>query len=294
VLPRARELAPQVAGEPSGRWVRVAAIGVAAAAGLFTVLELRAGLRQPYHPSVLAVAHRDLFAVSFATCAATVAAGAYLVARQPGTWAIGAYVRGLRWWATALAIVASVAIVELASLWVGRIGTRGTGITREEFKAMWAECAMRAPLWGAVHHVVYFGPIVLVAIGGWHRVAAVIARWGPAAVAMAAMLVVLSLATESRVMSHLFPFVVVVAIEATAERWTPRRALGFAGLAVVWSKLWWRIGYDRPHDAWSWPDLRFTMHHGPWASDATFLAHLAAALITAAVLVRVLRRRPVT
>jgi hypothetical protein len=143
-----------------------------------------------------------------------------------------------------------------------------------------------------VHHVVYFGPIVLVAIGAWPQVAVVVARWGPAAVATAAMLVVLSLATESRVMSHLFPFVVVVAIEATAERWTPRRALVFGGLAAVWSKLWWKIGYDQPHDAWSWPDQRFTMQHGPWAGDPAFLAHLAVAVVSAAVLAVVLRGEP--
>ncbi|MEO7730576.1 MAG: hypothetical protein ABIY55_06350, partial [Kofleriaceae bacterium] len=182
--------------------------------------------------------------------------------------------------------------VVLARLWVGRVGTQGPGITFDEFKAMWAECAVRAPLWGAVHHVVYYGPIVIVAIAAWPRVATVVAGWGPAAVAITGMLALLSIATESRVMSHLFPFLVVVTIEATADRWTRRRALVFAGLALVWSKLWWRIGYDQPHDAWSWPDQRFTMHQGPWASDATFLAHLAAAVVTAAILILVLRARP--
>jgi len=316
VLPRPGEPLPEPSGGWAGKWaerwterwggrwagrwarrlaarrVQLAAIIVAAAGGLITIVGLRSGLGHPYHPSVLAPAHRELFAVTFATCAATVAAGAYLVARQPPTWALAAYVRGLRRWQTALAIVVAAVIVVASSLWVRRVGTQGPGITVDEFKAMWAESALRAPLWGAVHHVVYFGPIVLVAIGAWPRVAAVVARWGPAAVAIAAMLVVLSLATESRVMSHLFVFVVVVAIEATAARWTPRRALVFAGLAAVWSKLWWRIGYAQPHDAWSWPDQRFTMHHGPWASDQAFLAHLAAALVSAVVLVVVLRREP--
>jgi hypothetical protein len=287
-----REPPREEPSELSGRWVRIAAIGVAAVGALVVVLGLRSGLRHPYHPSVLAAAHRDLFAVTFATCAAIVAVGAFVLACQPRTWAIAAYVRGLRPWPSALAIVAAAAIVALSSWWIRRVGTQGPGITLDEFKAMWAECALRAPLWGAVHHVVYFGPIVIVAIGAWSRVAVVVARWGPAAVGMAAMLLVLSIATESRVMSHLFPFVVVVAIEATAARWTPRRALVFGGLAAVWSKLWWNIGYDQPHDAWGWPDQRFTMHHGPWASDATFLVHFAAALITAAVLAVMLRREP--
>jgi hypothetical protein len=283
---------PGASREVVPRRVRVAAIAVAIAGGLVTVLGLRAGLRHPYHPSVLAVAHRELFAVTFASCAATVAAGAYLVARQPRTWAIAGYVRGLGGRRTALALVAAAAIVAGSLLWVRWVGTQGSGITLAEFEAMWAECALRAPLWGAVHHVVYFGPIAVVAIGAWPRIAAVVARWGPAAVAMAAMLLILSIATESRVMSHLFVFLVVAAIEATAERWTPRRAIVFAGLAVVWSKLWWRIGYDQPHGAWTWPDQRFTMHHGPWASDEAFLAHLAAALVTAAVLAIALRRTP--
>jgi hypothetical protein len=34
------------------------------------------------------------------------------------------------------------------------------------------------------------------------------------------------------------------------------------------------------------------MHHGPWASDQAFLAHLAAAVVSAAVPVIVLRREP--
>jgi hypothetical protein len=292
VLPRPSSPLPEPSGRWAGRWLRVAALGVAALGGLITVVELSSGLRHPYHPNMLAVAHRDLFAVTFATCTATVAAGAYLVARQPRTWAIARYLRGLRWAPTALAIVAAAAIVALSSLWIRRVGTQGPGATLDEFMASWAECALRAPLWGAVHHVVYFGPIVVIAIGAWRRVAAVVSRWGPAAVAMAAMLLVMSIATESRVMSHLFVFAVVVTIEATAERWTPRRALVFAGLAAVWSKLWWKIGYDQPHNAWGWPDQRFTMHHGPWASDEAFLAHLAAAVVSAAVLVAVLRREP--
>ncbi|HEU4729432.1 MAG TPA: hypothetical protein VFT22_16135 [Kofleriaceae bacterium] len=289
VLPRPPEPLPGALPEVTGGWVRLAALAVAAAAALTVVLGLRSGLRHPYHPGLLAAARHELFVVTIPTCAAIVAAGAHAVARQPRTWALVAYVRGLGRWRTALAIAAGAAIVVASALWVRRVGTQGSGITVDEFKAMWAESALRAPLWGAVHHVVYFGPIALVAIGAWRHVAAVIARWGPAAVVMAAMLVILSIATESRVMSHLFVFAAVCAIEATAERWTPRRAVVFAALAAVWSKLWWKIGYDVPHDARGWPDQRFTMHHGPWASDLTFVLHLAAAVITAAVLAYMLR-----
>ena len=119
--------------------------------------------------------------------------------------------------------------------------------------------------------------------------AGVAAAWGPAAVLGLGVVVMNAVTTESRQLAHLMPFVVVLAIEATATAWTPKRAAVFAGACFVWSKLWWHIGYERAHDPYAWPDLRYTMQQGPQASDATFGVHAIVAVATAVLLVYVLR-----
>lgn len=51
-----------------------------------------------------------------------------------------------------------------------------------------------------------------------------------------------------------------------------------------------RLGRPGAIDAFDWPNLGYTMHDGPRASDAMFLAHGVAAVITGVVLA--LRQRP--
>jgi hypothetical protein len=72
--------------------------------------------------------------------------------------------------------------------------------------------------------------------------------------------------------------------------WTRARVAVLAVVAIAWSKLWLVIGYDTPHDAFAWPDLRYTMNQGPWASMDTFVAHAIAAVVTGAVLALVIRQ----
>jgi hypothetical protein len=149
---------------------------------------------------------------------------------------------------------------------------------------------VRGPLWNLVHHVVWFGPVVVLAIGVWPRACARIAAWGCVPIAAVALTIALSIDTESRVLVGLWPFVIVAAVDAVA--WTPRSTAIAAALGLAWSKLWWHLGYDRAIDAFDWPNLRYTMHDGPRASDATFLAHGVAAGITGIVLALALRERP--
>ncbi len=59
-------------------------------------------------------------------------------------------------------------------------------------------------------------------------------------------------------------------------------------LSCAWSKLWFPIGFDAIHGHHAWPDQRYFMNLGPYASDEMYLVHLAAAAITAILLVFVL------
>ena len=292
VLPRPREPLPAAAV----RSPRALALAIAAGAAAFVVGEIVYALAHPVAPggwggapSFLAYAHRDLEPVTIAIVAATTAAAAYFVARQERTWSIAAYLRAVGWSRLAGGVLAVAAIAGVTVLWVHRVGTQGPGFTWRDLRNYYAVNSVRAPLWSVVHQVVYLGPVVLVAIAAWPRLAAVLADWGPGAVLAAGMLVVAAVNADGRHLIHLFPLLVAATFTATDGWWTRRRALGFALLGVGWSKLWWHIGYDQVHNSRTWPDLRWFMQQGPWASDETFLWHLGGCVVSALVLVALAR-----
>jgi hypothetical protein len=286
VLPRPEAL-PAV--EFRGRPAATIAVAVAAAAAIGGLVKY---WRQPY-PTMgkyVALAHADLLAVTIACTALVCGAAVYAIAREPRAWAVIPYLRSLAPRRTAIATAAAIAIFVARELWVRELGTGGSGITFDEFAGMAAAFNMRGPLWNIVHHVVWFGPVVVLAILMWPRVCERIAARGFVPIAAVALTIALSIDTESRVLVGLWPFVIVAVVDAVA--WTWRSTAIVAALGFAWSKLWVHIGYDRAIDAFDWPNLRYTMHDGPRASDATFLAHGVAAVITGVVLAFALRQRP--
>jgi hypothetical protein len=121
----------------------------------------------------------------------------------------------------------------------------------------------------------------------WRRIAKL--PWGPAGALGLAMIVGFAVGSQSRQMIHLAPLLVTATIAATASWWTTGRVLVFAVLYLAWSKLWWKIGYDQPLKWSEWPNQRYFMTQGPWASDEMFLVHLAAVIVTAIALVLLFR-----
>jgi len=175
--------------------------------------------------------------------------------------------------------------------WLGVPGTgpKGDGPPGAQFLCEHTLAAIRGPLWGPVHDVVYFGPVFLVALLHWRRVAAWAARLGPGAVFALGLLVAFAAGSQSRQWNHLVPLLVIATLVVTNERWTAPRAVGFALLTLAWSKVWLTIGYDRPLKFHEFPNQRYFMNLGPYASDTMYIVHLGAALITAVALVLLLR-----
>lgn len=225
----------------------------------------------------------DLLVITVPLVAIQLIAGFYLVARDGRLWNVLAHARRVR----VLAVAAVIALFFARMWWLGKAGTAEGGPTRQQFFGEYGLELLRGPLWGLVHHVVYYGPIVIVAVISWPRACAIAAEWGPGAAIAAGMLVGFSAASESRQWIHLFPFVIVLALAATAELWTTRRAVGFAVLALAWSKSWLRIGFDHVAGWHDQPDQTYFMHIGPYASDRMYAIHGIAAAVTAIVLTTV-------
>ncbi len=282
--------------EPAGRWrphLRAGSLALALAATAAFLLLARHYYLHPVRAlgmeKLVAWVRRDLLVPTAVLLAAYLGAAWYLVVRPPRLWNVRGHLASISWRHVAAVALATAALWIARGFWLDRVATRGPGPSGEQFVFMTTIEALRGPLWGPVHHVVYFGPIIAVAALAWRRIGEVAAAWGPAAALTLATIVAFGAASESRQWIHLLPFLVAVTIAATDERWTPRRAAVFVALALAWSKLWLRIGYDAPGIWHEFPQQRYFMHLGPWAGDRMYLVHLGCAIATALVLLALLR-----
>lgn len=225
---------------------------------------------------------RGLLWLTLPALVAVIAGGLYRVLSPVRLPAIAAYGRGLARRRLAVAALAVVVLHLAGECYLSCVGTRGSGPTGAQFACEHTLAALRGPLWGLVHHVVYFGPIIALALVMWRRVSEVAWSWGPAAVIALAMVVMFAAGSNSRQWNHLVPFLVAATIAATAPWWTLHRVLGFAAVAFVWSKVWFHLGYDTALDWHAFPNQRYFMNTGPYAADAPYAVHLAAAALTIA------------
>jgi hypothetical protein len=261
------------------RWIAGVLGGAVAAAYLAIAFAYyRAPVRAPGFTRLDAWVREDLFVLTVPLLALLLGVGMYLLVIPPELWNLRERWRRRRPRSLLGAALAAAAIVGLRWWWIRSVGVRGDGPTPAQLVCAQALEALRGPLWGLVHHVVYFGPIVLVALLAWRRAGQLAARWGPAATLSLAGTLAFAPGSESRQWGNLVPFLVTITIAATEDRWTRGRTIGFAVIALAWSKLWLPIGLDGPGDRQAFPGQRYFMHLGPWASDQMYLVHLTAAV----------------
>jgi hypothetical protein len=285
--------------QPEQRWQRLQQVTAAVVALALAAVFLLIARRYLLHPvpgvgdeKFAQWVRRDLLAITVPGLVVALAGGWYVLLRQSRLWNVRGYVATLRGRRTLLAVVGAAAVLVLRGVWLAKVGTRGEGPTWAQFMCEHTLSALRGPLWGLVHHVVYFGPIVLVAVLAWRPIAARGAEWGPAAVLALALVVAFAAGSNSRQWNHLVPFLVAATMAVTDELWTARRVVLFTTITLAWSKLWLKIGYDKPEHWWEFPNQRYFMNHGPYANDTMWLVHLGAAAITGALLWLLLFRRP--
>jgi hypothetical protein len=138
--------------------------------------------------------------------------------------------------------------------------------------------AVKKPFLFGIAHVVYFGPIVLLALLRWRAVCCGLHGCGLGLTLCVSATLLLGLHCESRFVLPCFPIVVFGVVKAMEDvRWRALHYGVFVVLALFFSKCWLQIGGlpDSSHPG-EFPAQLFFMNLGPWMSGQMFLIQGAA------------------
>jgi hypothetical protein len=136
-----------------------------------------------------------------------------------------------------------------------------------------------------VAHAAFFGPIVLLVVACWPRIVRRARDLGLGAVAVLAVLVAVSLNSQSRHFIDMVPFAVVLAVAVVAPILRPWHVVTFGVVAVAASKVWLPINdgpFPFPGTGYELQFQRLFMNLGPWMSGDSYVIQGSVLLVVAA------------
>ena len=128
-----------------------------------------------------------------------------------------------------------------------------------------------------VSHAVYYGPVFLLLLLLWRRVAHATVELGAGFLFVIAVFSVLSVFSESRFTFMLWPFVVTVVCKVVSETSLPRLTQVCVAIgAVGFSKVWLTINqgpWPKPDFValFEWPKSVYFSSHGPWMTVQNYI-----------------------
>jgi len=180
----------------------------------------------------------------------------------------------------------AVAVLVLAavSLVTARLPTApGTEMSLETTLRLACWMSVMAPAQFLVAHLIYFGPVVLLLLGSWRLVQARVAQAGLGMVVMLGLAIVLSIDSESRHLSNLWPMVVPFVAQEWDGRLTSRQLTMLVMTALLFSKVWLIIGAPSSPIP-QYPAQLYFMNQGPWMTAQSYVVQGAALLVLALLL----------
>jgi hypothetical protein len=148
----------------------------------------------------------------------------------------------------------------------------------------WVGSSYHLPGIFLVAHVVWFGPIVVLALFCWKSVLRHMGEYGFGLLLVCVLGLMMSLNSESHQGITFLPMVVTFTVlAADLANWTSRRLAVFAILSLLWSKVWLTIGPVRSPGAPGALNLYF-MNAGPWMTHVEYVFQLGLVLLLAGLL----------
>lgn len=214
-----------------------------------------AGIFGPFMPA---------WPLSLACACALLLIGLFLVLREsPATLSLRTYLAPLGRWSF-YAKLLFVVVLAFATRPFAAPDLRAP-LTVADWLQLSAWYSIVTPFKSLVSHGVYFGPVVVLAVLGWRRIARVIGESGPAPSLVIALALILALDSESRHLVYAFPFLVVFVAKAVDAQAPSGRTLGmFAAVSLLTSKVWLVIGADLQ---------LYGANMGPWMSHTMYIVH---------------------
>lgn len=182
--------------------------------------------------------------------------------------------------------------------WVGvltfvasRLVTKpGTVMTLGIVLRLTAWTSVTLPLKALVAHIMYYGPVVVLAVWKWKSVVDAAASFGRGPVLCLGVLAVLGLNSESRYLANLWPLAVPCIAKVWDDPNLPRKNLmAILAVCMFTSKVWLLIG-DPSGDIEGFPAQLYFSNQGPWMSATMYLVQTIAVGFTCAVLFALLRK----
>ncbi len=181
-------------------------------------------------------------------------------------------------------VILDVVVIALLTYQLGRVNpAHEAGMIAFRF----VHQAAARPLVFLVAHVLYFGPIVVLAGVVWRRAIRIVGSLGAGLIMAIAGLVILSLTSESRTLIAALPFLGVLAAAALDEQPPSTVQFGvFTGLSLLVSRFWLPINQG-PFETGSrieFPGQYYFGNFGPWMGPVVFgVFSVVAAVVLVAV-----------
>lgn len=133
-----------------------------------------------------------------------------------------------------------------------------------------------------VAHVVYYGPVIILALFFWRPICHHLQQQGLGLTAWVALMFVLSLDSESRHLTNFYPVLItfiVLVTESLRRHWQPWHYWALGILGVLTSKVWLTLsdGVFSPHR--EFPGQFYYMNHGQWMSNFMYAIQMPIVLV---------------
>lgn len=138
-----------------------------------------------------------------------------------------------------------------------------------------AVASVAKPAVSFIAHVIYFGPLILVAAFLWRPVCRLVHQHGLGLTLVAAIGLAQSVDSESRHILYLIPLLFPFVIKAVDDlQWRPSQYALVVAISAFFSKTWLTIEGNFQDNTFLYPDQLYMMHLGPFMGDLMYLAHL--------------------
>ncbi len=145
--------------------------------------------------------------------------------------------------------------------------------------------AIDKPFSFLIAHFTYFGPVVLLMIFYYKKIIAEISSLGWQIFLFIFIYLVLGIGSESREFINAWPaFVLVFVLTINKINFNKNHVIAFVIICLFQSHFWLKINRPKIYESYiydKFPEQFYFMHHGPFASDTSYLINVSSFILFA-------------